>query len=357
MLPYYILLCAPILLFLVYGGHTNKIKSQSKNKFIMAVFFAILIVILALREKNVGIDITNYLGMFSRTAKMSFAQIFKFYEDEQGYYLLNKLISFITVDNQWFLVIMALITTIPVAVLYIKESENPILTISIFITISNFSMLFSALRQSMALAVVAISYYFIKHKKPLWFILFILLAITFHKSAFVAFLLYPFYHMNITRNKLLIFVPITTIVLIFNKPIFKFLLQFMNNLGYEYEYKDTGAYMMIILFALFLALSYIAPKEDELDMETKGLRGISVLALMIQIFALTSSVAMRMNCYTMMFYPILIPKIINRASERNKSIYKIVGIVMALYFIADYIMGMYTGVDTVNLYPYKAFWQ
>ena len=163
--------------------------------------------------------------------------------------------------------------------------------------------------------------------------------------------------MNITRNKLVIFIPITALILVFNKPIFEYLVQFMNELGYEYEYKDTGAFMMIILFVLFTILTYIAPVEDELDAETRGLRGIAVLSTMLQIFALTSTVAMRMNFYSMMFFPILIPKVINRSSDNNKQAYKLVAMIMILYFLGDYIYGMHTGNDILSLYPYKPFWK
>lgn len=356
MLPYYLMLGIPLFISLLYGGNSQKIENIKKQKVILSVFFVILLLILVLRHRAVGVDIENYLNTFLRTSKMSFSRIVDFYEEERGYYILNKLISYITTNKQWFIVIMALITTIPLAILYIKESENAMLTIATFITLSNFAMLFSGLRQAVALSIIAASYYFVKHKKLFWFIICVLLAVTFHKSAFIAILLYPFYHMNITRKKLIVFVPITAAILIFNKPIFEFLNQFMNELGYEYEYKDTGAYMMIILLVLFVTLSYIAPVEEELDTETKGLRGIAVLATMLQIFALTSTVAMRMNYYFMMFYPILIPRVINRTTERNRQPYKYIGIIMIVYFMADFIYGMHTGEDILQLYPYRPFW-
>lgn len=356
MLPYYLLLGIPVAISLLYGGITDKIKQQNKQKVVLYIFFAILLALLMLRHRSVGVDISNYLAMFNQTSRVSFEKLFKLHESEQGYFLLNKIISLFTTDTQWFLAIMAMVTVVPYAVFFIRKSENAVLSIAVFITLSNFSMLFSGIRQSIAIAIVLISYYFVKNKKLLWFIFFVLLAFTFHKSAIIALLLYPFYHMNITRNKLFIFAPITITILIFNKPIFEFLNQFMNELGYEYEYESTGAYMMIILFALFTLLSFIAPVEKTLDEETKGLRGIAVLATMLQIFALTSTVAMRMNYYFMIFYPILIPRVINRTTERNRQPYKYIGVIMIVYFMADFIYGMHTGEDILQLYPYRPFW-
>ena len=350
------MLGVPMAISLLYSSVNDKVKYQKKQKIVLSVYFVILFIILVLRHKNVGADTRTYLYMFDITSKLSFPEIIEYYDGEWGYYILTKLISLVTTNEQWFIIIIAILTTVPVAVLYIKKSENAMLSIAVFMTLSNFAMLFSGFRQSLALAIIAISYVFVKKKKLFWFVVFVAFAMMFHKSAFIAILLYPFYHMNITRNKLLIFVPITAAILIFNKPIFEFLNQFMNEFGYEYEYKDTGAYMMIILFALFTLLSFIAPIEEELDGETRGLRGIAVLATMLQIFALTSTVAMRMNYYFMMFLPILLPRVINRTTERNRQPYKYIAIIMIVYFIADYIYGMHTGTDILQLYPYRPFW-
>ena len=322
----------------------------------MCVFFGILLALLMLRDENVGVDIKTYLYRFNQVRKMSFEGIFDFFESERGFWILNKIISLFTKDEQAYLAIMALITTLPIAILYIKESENAVLSMSIFLILSNFSMLFSGLRQATALAVVAIAFYFVKKKKPIWFILFVLLAFTFHKSALIALLLYPFYHMNITKNKIFAFIPAIILVLIFNKPIFEFLLQFMGDYGEIYEYEETGAYTMIILFALFLTFAYFVPDENKMDRETMGLRNISVLVLMLQIFALANPVAMRMNYYFMMFIPLMMPKVINRCAERNRSIIQYIGIGISVFFLIYYIYGINTGADILEIYPYKPYW-
>ena len=115
---------------------------------------------------------------------------------------------------------------------------------------------------------------------------------------------------SISRT-LFIFVPIIGVVFVFNKPIFEFVLQFLGEYGENYSYEETGGYMMIVLFALFLLFSYIAPDESKMDKETIGLRNILVLTLTMQTFALANPVAMRMNYYNIMFIPLLLPRVIN----------------------------------------------
>ena len=357
MVPYYVMVAIPAILSLLFSGRTDKFSAEKKNKVVLLFFFGILLAILILRHETVGTDIKNYLGMFKQASSLSFKELFDFYEEEQGYYLLNKIISIFSKDKQIFLAIIAIISLVPVAHLYMKKSENAMLTIATFLIVSNFAILFSALRQSIAVAIVAISYKYIKEKKLWRFLLLILLAFFFHKSAFIALLLYPMYHMNITKPKLLIFIPIIGMVFVFNKPIFEFLLQFLGEYGEDYSYEETGGYMMIILFAIFLFLSYFAPDDSKMDKETIGLRNIMVLALTMQTFALASPVAMRMNYYNIMFVPLLLPKVFNRCHTRNRKTYQFLELAMIVFFIVYYFYTAHFVEGVMRLYPYRGFWE
>ncbi len=357
MTPYIILIAVPFLVSAVLNRKTDNLANQTKHKVPMIIFFLILLAILMLRHQDIGIDLKNYLASFSAIKRIPFNKMFERFEYyEKGYVLLMKIIARITSNKQIFISIIALISLVPIAVMYSKNSENALLTISLFLLLPNYTMLFSGLRQVIAIALVVVSYKFVKEKKLLWFLVIVLIAFFFHKSAFIAFLLYPIYHMNITRIKIAILLPIIGLIFIYNKPIFEFLLQFLGEYD-NYSYSETGAYTMIILFALFVLFSYIAPEEKNMDNETIGLRNISVMILVLQIFALASSVAMRMNLYYTVFLPILIPKVINRTSERNQKIYRLVGIFMTLFFLAYYVYKLTKGESSLEIYPYKAFWE
>ena len=357
MVPYYVMVAIPAILSLLFSGRTDKFSAEKKNKVVTWFFFAILLVILMVRHEKVGVDIKYYVSMFKQASNFSWKEIFKFYEDEYGYYLLNKAIGVFTDNNQVLLGVIAIICIIPLACLYSRNSENAILTISIFLIISNFAILFSALRQAIAIAIVATSYKYIKEKKVLKFILIIVLAFFFHKSALIALLLYPIYHMNITKMKLLVLVPVIGFVFAFRNQIYVFMLQFLGEYGETYELSESSGYAMILLFALFLLLAYVAPDENKMDKETIGLRNMMVLTLMIQIFVLASPMAMRMNYYSAMFVPLLIPKIINRCHDKNKKTYQYIGLGLIVFFILYYFYKAYTGEDTLQIYPYRGFWK
>lgn len=357
MIPYYIMISVPVLIYMLYGGTNQYLNNEKKQKATLWAFFAILFLILALRHKSVGCDLPAYLSRFDSIRNFSFSQIFNAFEGERGYWTLNKLIGLFTSNKQIFITLMAIITLFPIARLYLKQSENALLTISIFLILPNFAMMFSGLRQAIAIALVAASFKYVKEKKLIGFIIIILLAMTFHTSAFIAFILYPLYHINITRNKFLASIPFIVAVFVYNKPVFEFLLEIMGEFGEQYEYEKTSAYTMIVLFALFVVFAYIAPQREQMDKNSIGLRNISILCLILQIFALANPIAMRMNYYFIIFLPILIPKMINRCSKTNRQILTYIGFIMALFFFVYYINSMNQGVDTLQLYPYKPFWK
>ena len=356
MLPYYVMLGVPILMNFLYGRKSENLNAEKRQKIVIGTFFAILLLLLSLRGKNVGIDLSQYLPSFKRVSNMTMSEVLNYFEEEKGFWILNKIISYISTNQQIFLTIVALISVLPLVKLYSKETENGLLTMSIFIVLSNYDMLFSGLRQVIALALVAWAFKYVKEKKLIKFILIILLAFTFHKSALIALLIYPFYHLNITRGRLLLFTPFIALVFVYNKEIFEFLLEFLGDYADNYKYEETGAFTMILLFALFVAFSYIIPDEAKMDKNSKGIRNICVLAFVLQIFALASPVAMRMNYYFIMFYPLLIPKVINRTTEKNKLFYQWTAWVMTIFFIGYYINVMNNGRDILHLYPYKFFW-
>ena len=357
MIPYILMIAFPILATALFGRKSEDFDNDRRQKIIVWIFFGCLFILLALRHEDVGVDMERYLNHFKSISDDTLGEILKDKTQEQGFWILNKFISIFSTSERFYLVVMAACTLIPVAILYSKNSENAMLTIAIFIVMSNFAIMFTAIRQAIAVGIVALSYKYVKEKKFWKFLIFIVIAFFFHQSALIALLLYPFYHMNITKMKLLFFVPVLGFVLAFNKPIFEFLLQFLGEYGENYEAEETGAFMMILLIAVFVFAAYVIPTDENMDEETKGLRGISVLALLLQTFSLVSTVAMRMNYYFILFIPLLMPRIFNRCAEKNIRAYKTLSLLLAVFLIAYFIYKGITGGDILEMYPYKFLWE
>lgn len=161
MIPYYVLVFVPCIVSLsrIPGGN-----AEIKRKRVIESFFVLLFILLTLRAESVGRDLGSYKIVFSRINDLGWKQIGDFFS-EPAWFVLNKAIGQCTDNFQWFLVITALITILPMVYVYEKETLYPVLTISLFITMPTFIMLFSGLRQSVAIALGLIAYEYTKQRR------------------------------------------------------------------------------------------------------------------------------------------------------------------------------------------------
>jgi len=361
MLAYYLLLGIPLFLEIVvsfYGSNTLSTEERIKNeKRIVAVFFFIFFVLLAIRNTEMGADIRNYENYFLRIESLRWSDILD-YDMEPFYVILNKIVSSIGGDFQFFLAVVSFIIVLPMAVLYYNECENAMLTISIFVNVSVFTMIFSGLRQSIAFAIGIIAFYFVKNKKIFGFLLCVFAAYNFHHSGFILLALYPIYHIKITKKSFQFIIPLMVILFVFRKQVFGFLLRVSGErytAGLE-DLTDTGAYAILILFILFTVYSFIEMEDEYVDKETMGLRNILVVATCIQMFASVHMLAMRANYYFIPFIPVIISKISARGNKDDKLIVKIINAILIVFFLFYFFYGAETGEDTLLIFPYETFW-
>lgn len=355
MIPYYLLVLVPFIIYFIvlYNG-------KKYNKASISSFFIILIILLSLRNIKVGVDLTSYKHFFYLISKLSFNNVLELSDKgEVLYYLLNKVVALITNNNyQIFLSVVAILSILPIFVLYYKKSSNALLTIALFITIAPFSMFFSGLRQSIAMGIVILSFNFIQDKKIFKYLLCILIAYLFHHSALFCILLYPLYNLKITKNWLYFLVPIILFIFIFKTQVFNFLIQFSGLYSDIYNYSEsTGAYSILILLILFCLYCFIIPNKNKIDKEFVGLRNILLFAIFIQIFASINPVIMRLNYYNLLFIPILIPKIRQTCSNMNIRTINLTEVSMLLFFVFYFFYNAYTGNDILSIFPYIPFWE
>ena len=375
MIPYIILMFAPLLLYqvAVMKTHTGikegwyisigKDEKTLYNSLIVPMFFTLLFLLLALRNVSLGRDLPVYEAYFAIHSGMAFEKIFETDMDIL-YVFLSWLVGRFTDNFHTFLVVVAAITILPIAKVYSEDKQYGFLKIVLFMNMSVFIMLFSGLRQSLAIAFGLIAYMYARDKKPLRFLLFALIAFGFHHTGFMVLLYYPLCHIRLQKNHLWFAIPTIVTVFIFNKQIFSWLADIaFSILGakYEAEVEETGAYMMIILFALFAIAAYFFPDEEKVDAEMNGLRNFLLMAVVLQCFAPVHTLAMRMNYYFIIFVPVVVPKILKYSKDNIKDVAKIARYVIVGFFVAYYLYTTYiscrTGVSTLDTYPYVPFWE
>lgn len=353
MLVFYLLVFTPILI-----QHTavERIDYKVKNEFALTLFFVMLTALIMFRHESVGNDTRNYISIFRSYSLINWNELFDV-STEFGFVYYNKLISLVTDDPHVFFAITAVITMSMIYPTYRRLCLDASLTIVLFCTMSTFVMLFSGIRQMLAVSMGILAYESVRKRKMVCFIVTVLIAMTFHVSAFMLFAMYPVYHCKITKKWFYALLPVLGIVFRFSRQIFGLMMSVLIRFTrFDIASSDTGAYSMLIFFALLMIFSYWLPDESLLDEETKGLRNFLLLAVVIQMFAPLHTIAMRMNYYYIIFIPILIPKVLEARKDELRQVAIAVRWAMVFFFLAYFFVTLAPS-KVLHVFPYKFFWE
>lgn len=367
MYPYIILVAAPILCAVVL--RECRVKPQIGNRISLGLFFTLLLALLALRAPTIGRDLSNYQIYFNEAVRFGWSSV-KDSVPEPLFMALNVLVAAFTDNFQIFLAVVAVLTVVPIAISYLRNAKDAVLTILLFLNLSVFIILFSTLRQAMTMALGLIAYEFTKRKQWYFFLPIVVLAFFIHKSALALLLLYPLYHIRISRRWMIGIVPAYMLLFAFRRQIFSLCLRLIDDYYGRYTViEDTGAYMMLLLLVLLSVFVFSIPDEARIDRETAALRNILLLTVMIQMFASLHPLAMRINYYYLVFVPILIPRLIvcrpqtNRAVRGKRILFLsrrklalLAKYVMIVFFLVYFFISA-PRQNLLDTFPYRFFWE
>ena len=303
----------------------------------ITTFFVIYIFLLCFRSSNVGIDTSNYVNSYFIPFKhMQLKEILLYKYDEIGFSILVKVLSFITSNSQLFISIIALLSVVPIMILYRNESREAAVCCSFFMISLLFEFFFSGMRQGIAIGLAVPAYYFSKNKKLIPFLLTVAFAITFHISAFMIVFIYPIYHAKITGKWLWFVVPVMGVVFYNNRLIFTVLFEIFGGKYFE-KYSSlfgtTNQTGLLTLFILLSAYSIIILDPEKATADDIGLRNILLLATVIQCFAPLHDIASRMNYYYILFIPLAITRVNYNCKHLYGQVVKVASFVMTAYFV------------------------
>lgn len=332
------------------------IDYQKRNKIAMAFFFCLLTILVMFRHENIGNDTKNYIYFFEKFCRLDWSQLFKS-DLEIGFSCFNKIVALFSKNPHVFLAVAAVTVSMMIYPTYKRLSIDATLTIMLFCSLSTFSMMFSGIRQMLAVGIGFVAYEFTRNKKRFLFIIAVLLATSIHTSGFMLAFMYPLYHARITKKWLLVAVPVLAVVFLFNNQIFSIAVRIMARFTkYSGAISSTGAYTMLVLFALFTVFSFLIPDESQMDAEVIGLRNFLMFSLMLQMFAPLHVLAMRMNYYYIIFIPLLLPQVIACRSKRWNQIALLGRHAMVLFFLVYFFINAYRG-GSLHVFPYHFFWE
>lgn len=360
---YYIMYAIMTAVALIVQYLSKDLKYRSR--IICSFGFILVFLILALRHWSMGVDLgyysienVGYLQSFEKLNEYSWGEILKMKEYlnyERGYIIFNKFIGSINNNKQFFLGVCAFINMSTIAIYIYKKSYLPLLSWIIFLGLPVFLLFFSGMRQDIAISITILSMYWIEKKRPIPFILTVLFAWLFHKSAILFLIAYPMYYVKLTDLQKFIFALMIPVVFALKVPLFSVLSKLLKD---NVETESTGAGMLFLIFsAIYIALlllnNYHNKKQNELI-------NLFYIACICQAFSGLYSIAIRVGYYFMIYLSIALPNTIyefqfgNGRRGRNEFVISYMVIFTAFLLFGIYSIKYATWACTN---PYVFFWE
>ena len=199
--------------------------------YVYSIFTFILFSCLLGFRSGTGYDTYAYNRIYLDTAHSTIAELSTNYL-EKGFLMFNKAFSLTSFDmgfGQWTVAVLSVF----LLVLMIHHfCSNKWIAVATFIGSGTIFMALDYQRQFLAMAFSAFALIYIHRKDFFRFSILILLASTFHFSALILFPCYFFFRLPFNKIIMTFYVVVGTILVVFSKPIFNFLMYFVQMLRF-----------------------------------------------------------------------------------------------------------------------------
>lgn len=343
-----------IMYFIIIINHVyvNKIGSERKNNLHLLVSFLTILIVISLRHPSMGNDLGGYIDSFLIIGGLSVKETIhlnSFLNYEWGYIVFNKLISLITNDPQALIAISAIFSIVPIGLLIKKRSSNYIFSILVYLGLPFFMMVYSGLRQAIAIGFCCLGLLEIRNKKLKRFMLWIGLAFLFHSSAAVFLLAYPLYHIKLNKIGRILSIPLLAVIYLFRLPIFKQISRLFKDDAIP---DNNNSFMLLAVFVLIYLFCTVFIENDDYD--NASMLNIYYFACVCQCFAGVYNTAMRIGYYFMPALIIALPNIVSK--QKNKRNMFLFSIILQIIFILYGLYSIYKS-SWAMAYPYHFFWE
>lgn len=362
----------------VYRRHLVYQTRCKNDSLFLILSMGVLLLLTCLRGMKVGNDTRSYAHMFSYAARtvskstMSMEHIDWLNGIEKGYQFIEKLILMITGNYQFFISIVAIISY-AILVKFLK-AYSPNLTISVIL----FYLMFwgdyiNLLRQVLALSLVVLAIQRLNKRRVIRFIMLVLIASFFHKTAFVALGYLLLLYVEPSKSRKLTVLSGAALLGLGGR--ITGLLSFLKiETSYSTISAGSSIYMSIVKNLLLLGIilfmnNNVVRDDDEFDdinaemgvaneielVDVRVKEWIPVICLAISILALGIPIFTRLNLYYSIMLLIIIPDYFQKKwyIETNKSI-----VLWAIIFmLVTFTMGtIIYRPEWVTEYNYYFFW-
>ena len=323
-----------------------------KKPFVIITFLQ-LAAIVSLRKKTVGIDTAMYIQLLEWSKND-----IEIYWIEAGSRAYIHLLGNICTTYTEYLAAWAIPTMVLFYRYIIRNSKDIYLSIYIFASLMFYFLEFSLVRQALAIGIVLQAVSLLDERKYFRYILIILIAMSFHSSAAVFFLLLPisFVKCKINLSLSIMIVALCGICAVFGRILTEIGARLIGYSSYlQTEYANAGnvlhpaLFLIILMFCTILSMGAKSTKKRKFKIEYEML-AVGVLFYWI---SLSVQIVNRIPYYFTGSVMTILPNLIVEMKNRKQA--KIVNICVIVFLVLyEFLM---IAQSAQGIMPYQFFWE
>lgn len=386
---------ALLLVILFVGFLKDWNRNDTGKKQFLFFAFALIVLVAALRKYTVGIDLKNqYAEVYTRIANIPWHS-WDTLRYEWGYFAFCKLLTYISTDAQFYIIVSSLVIFSAVARFIYKSSQDVVLSTVIFIGFNLMFMYYNVIRQALAIAVLLMGFEKLKKKQYLRYLIVIAIASLFHTSAWLAVLFIAFSIIPFRRKELILSIAIYIVSIVAYRTLYIYIFPFVAQYYGAYElgtqfgrgYMNWYSQLTIFILLLGFAFAYYAlvwekddirlrqkrqkrfrmrfkdmtleiqkhPIKIQSKVETNLLMYGTLAALIFQTFVISINILTRFRHYFFPFLLVSIPAAEKQISEKCQQIVKaIIYCIIIAYFV---VVGFTFAKSQFGTVPYEFFFE
>ena len=297
----------------------------------------ILFLYAALRGVLPGTDMMGYIRRYNLYSTYSFEQIVSIFESEvknPTFHMLGWGLSKIGFTHaQWWIAIIAGAYLIPTMIIIYKESPHPLISMVMFLALGFFTFSLTGLRQTVAMSLIYLSYFYLRDRKLSRFIILVLIAALFHASALLFLIAYPLSQRKLGIVQTLIFVASLLAIILFENAIRNLMvISLEDSYLAGYAERETGLNLVgffvqggMFLISLIYYSSTIKKYPNAIIFYN-----LALIGLIFQFSSTMIAELFRVSMYFSFFNIILLPMAISTEQKNEVKLIEEIGCIMLL---------------------------
>lgn len=343
---YFSLILLSALFFVILNAYTE-VSGKNSRKIYSLVIFILIFLVGGLRDTTVGTDIQTYLYNYNNEtvnlkSYMNQIDLNSFFEGfEGGFQFLNSILKTFHFNDRLYLMFYSFIFSLSFVIFYYRYSKNFFISILLYITIGNFALSMTGLRQTMAIIIVLYSFKYVIKREFLRFLLLMVIAMSFHLSSVIFIPFYFLFGLNLKKKDIALIFCGLMLLLLFHDIVANHIVPFLTPQRYlRYLNLERTVEPKITLVAIsitFFSAWYWNIFENISIQEKKIVSYLFILSSMysaVNILALSNAPLNRLSFYFMPFNNLLIPYVLYYMKCKNKKFILSIAIIILvlLYF-------------------------